>query len=282
MTNHFTINCRGQLIPTDKPLVMGILNVTPDSFFDGGKYNTNDQIRARANQILNQGADIIDLGAYSTRPGATNISPDDEWRRLDNALHIIRSEHPDAIISIDTFRGQIARNAVTQYHADIINDISAFDLDPQMLPAIIDLHVPYILTHIQGNPQSMQLNPTYTSRVTQHVIHTLSAKINTLTANGVADIIIDPGFGFGKTLDQNYQLLADLQQLHTLNRPVLVGLSRKSMIYKLIDTTPADSLTGTTVLNTLALLAGAHILRVHDVLPCVQTIKILNQLKTNS
>lgn len=274
MTPTYTINCHGHLLTTQTPLIMGILNVTPDSFYDGGKYNTTDQIRARADQILTQGAHIIDLGACSTRPGSTPPTPDQEWSRLEHALQTIRTHHPDAIISIDTYRADIARKAVTQYQADIINDISSL-LDPQMLPTIAQLHVPYILTH---NPQK----PNPTTPPIQHLLQTLSQKINTLTTQGIADIIIDPGLGFAKTTNQNYQILANLPALHTLHRPILIGISRKSMIYNTLNTTPADSLTGTTTLNTLALLAGAHILRVHDITPCAQTIQLLQQLKNNT
>lgn len=281
--NVYTINCNGRLMSTERPLVMGILNVTPDSFFDGGKYfDLKDNIRSRASQILAEGADIIDLGAYSTRPGADSVSPDEEMRRLANALDVIRHEHPEAVISVDTFRGFVARRCVSDYNVDIINDISAFEMDDDMFQAVVDLNVPYILTHIQGEPQTMQLAPHYNGRVTRDVIKTLSQKINLLTSNGVSDVIVDPGFGFGKSVDDNYQLMADLQEFQVLRHPVLVGISRKSMIYKVTGGTPQSSLAGTDVLNALALLGGADILRVHDVRPCVEVCQVVSKFLENS
>lgn len=280
--NVYTINCNGRLLSTERPLVMGILNVTPDSMFDGGKYfDLADNIRNRANQILSEGADIIDLGAYSTRPGADFVSPDEEMRRLAGALDVIRRDHPDAVISVDTFRGSVARRCVSDYKVDIINDISAFEMDDDMFQAVVDLRVPYILTHIKGEPQTMQLSPHYEGRVTREVIRTLSQKLNLLTSNGVSDIIIDPGFGFGKTVDDNYQLMSDLQEFQTLRHPVLVGISRKSMIYKVTGGTPQSSLTGTSVLNALALIGGADILRVHDVRPCVEVCQVVSKFLDN-
>ena len=229
----FSINCRGRLVTTERPLVMGILNVTPDSFYDGGRYfDEKDLIKRRADQIISEGADIIDLGAYSTRQGADYVSPEEEWRRISNALEIIRHDYPDAIISIDTFRGSVARRSVTEYGADIINDISAYQMDDDMFHAVVDLNVPYVLTHIQGNPQTMQLDPKYKSRVTDDVVKELSQKVNELTAHGVSDIIVDPGFGFGKTVDDNYQMMQDLTQFKTLGHPILLGIARKSTIYK--------------------------------------------------
>ncbi len=278
----YYLNCGGRIINTEMPLVMGILNVTPDSFFDGGRYNSSDSIKQRAEQIISEGAEIIDIGAYSTRPGADDVSPDEEWRRLDFALEIVRKSVPDAIISIDTFRGDVARKCVKEGGAHIINDISAYTLDPDMLDAISELNVPYVLMHIKGTPKDMQVNPKYANRLTQEVIGFLSKKVNELSSRGVADIIIDPGFGFGKTIDDNFQLMADLRQFDTFDRPVLVGISRKSMIYKTIGGTPESSLNGTSVLNTMALLAGADILRVHDVKETVECIKLVDALRRNS
>lgn len=276
----YTINCGGRLLDTRKPLVMGILNVTPDSFYDGGRYfDSKDAIRARANEILEQGGDIIDIGAYSTRPGADDVTPDEEWRRLALALEVIKKDHPDAIISVDTFRGEVARRCVKEGGAHIINDISAYTMDPAMLPAVIELNVPYILMHIQGVPQNMQNSPHYERDVTEEVINFLSAKLDELSSNGVSDVIIDPGFGFGKTVDDNYKMMADLRRFEVMERALLVGISRKSMIYKVTGGAPADSLNGTTVLNTLSLMAGADILRVHDVKECAETIKIMERLK---
>lgn len=278
----FSINCRGRLVTTERPLVMGILNVTPDSFYDGGRYfDEKDLIKRRADQIISEGADIIDLGAYSTRPGADYVSPEEEWRRISNALEIIRHDYPDAIISIDTFRGSVARRSVTEYGADIINDISAYQMDDDMFQAVVDLNVPYVLTHIQGNPQTMQLDPKYKSRVTDDVVKELSQKVNELTVHGVSDIIVDPGFGFGKTVDDNYLMMQDLAQFKTLGHPILVGISRKSMIYKATGGTPETSLAGTCALNAVALLNGADILRVHDVRECVEVVKVVSKLQEN-
>lgn len=262
---------------------MGILNVTPDSFYDGGRYfDSADHIKARAEQILAEGGDIIDVGAYSTRPGADDVSPDEEWRRLSQALEIIRKNFPEAIISVDTFRGDVARKCVREGGAHIINDISAYTLDPDMLDAVVELNVPYILMHIKGTPKDMQVNPKYELRATREVIIFLSQKLSELSSRGVSDIIIDPGFGFGKTLEDNYQIMADLHHFKAFNRPILVGISRKSMIYKLIGGTPDQSLNGTTVLNTISLLGGADILRVHDVRECVETVRVVDALRRNS
>lgn len=278
----YYLNCGGRVISTSKPLVMGILNVTPDSFFDGGRYRTADSIKKRAEQIMSEGADIIDLGAYSTRPGADDVSPDEEWKRLDFALEIIHKCVPDAIVSVDTFRGCVARKCVKDGGAHIVNDISAYTMDPDMLDAISELNVPYILMHIKGTPKDMQDNPTYANRLTSEVISFLSKRVNELSSKGVSDIIIDPGFGFGKTVDDNFQLMADLSQFAIFDRPVLVGISRKSMIYKTLGGDPDSSLNGTMVLNTMALLAGADILRVHDVKETVECVKLVDALKRNS
>ncbi len=278
----YYLNCGGRIINTEKPLVMGILNVTPDSFFDGGRYNTADSIRQRAEQIILDGAEIIDVGAYSTRPGADDVSSDEEWRRLDLALELIHKYVPDAIISVDTFRGSVARKCVKEGGAHIINDISAYAIDPGMLDAISELNVPYILMHMKGTPKDMQVNPQYADRLTREVIAFLSKKVNELSSRGVADIIIDPGFGFGKTVDDNFKLMADLSQFSIFDRPILVGISRKSMIYKILNSDPKSSLNGTMVLNTMALLAGADILRVHDVKETVECVKLVDALKRNS
>lgn len=278
----YYLNCGGRVISTEQPLVMGILNVTPDSFFDGGRYRTADAIRQRAERIMSEGADIIDLGAYSTRPGADDVSPEEEWKRLDFALEIVRKYVPDAIISVDTFRGSVARKCVKEGGAHIVNDISAYTMDPDMLDAISELNVPYILMHIKGTPKDMQDNPKYENRLTSEVISFLSKRVNELSAKGVSDIIIDPGFGFGKTVDDNFQLMADLSQFDIFDRPVLVGISRKSMIYKTLGGDPDSSLNGTMVLNTMALLAGADILRVHDVKETVECVKLVDTLRRNS
>lgn len=279
----FSINCGGHLLSTQKPLIMGILNVTPDSFYDGGRYyDSQDAVKARADEILEQGGDIIDVGAYSTRPGAEDVTPEEEWRRLSMALRVIKHDHPEAIISVDTFRGDVARRCIIEGGAHIINDISAYTIDPEMLTAVVDLNVPYVLMHIKGVPQNMQNSPHYDGDVTEEVITFLSERIEELSNRGVSDIIVDPGFGFGKTVDDNFKMMADLRRFDVMNRPILVGISRKSMIYKITGGKPQDSLNGTTVLNTIALMAGADILRVHDVKECAEAIKIVERLKQNT
>lgn len=271
-----TINCQGRLFSFDRPVVMGILNVTPDSFYDGGSYYNNaEAIRKRATQIVSEGADIIDIGAYSTRPGAKNVAESDELRRLSMALDIVRKDHPDAIISVDTFRGEVARRSIKELGANIINDISAYEMDPDMLEAVAEVKAPYVLTHMQGTPATMQEAPHYDGRVTDAVVTMLSKKVNELTSRGVSDIIIDPGFGFGKTVEQNFQMMADLHMFKAFDRPLLVGVSRKSMIFKTIGGTAKTSLNGTSILNTVALLRGADILRVHDVKECVEVVKLV-------
>ncbi len=270
------INIKGQLYSFDSPKIMGILNLTPDSFYDGGSYQTEDKIKRRVEQILVEGADFIDIGAYSTRPGANEVTEQEEWRRLEMALEIINRMCPESLVSVDTFRANIARRSVEDYGVAIINDISAGTLDPQLFQTVADLHVPYILMHIQGTPRDMQLDPTY-NNVLQEVIYFLSQKVDELHRLGVADIIIDPGFGFGKTLEHNYILMKNLRDFSIFNMPILVGISRKSMIYKLLESTPKESLNGTTVLNTLALNNGANILRVHDVKEAVECKKIFMQ-----
>ena len=273
------INCRGKLIDLTTPVVMGIINLTPDSFFAQSRISNIPDVLKRVEQILNQGGRMIDLGAYSSRPGAEHISCNEEKERLSPYLNAIRRQYPEAIISIDTFRSEVARMAVNDYEADIINDISGGEMDPQMFEVVAGLKVPYILMHMQGTPQSMQVNPVYQDVVAE-VSYSLSQKTEQLRKMGVADVIIDPGFGFGKSLNQNYQLLKNLDQLALFESPVLVGISRKSMIYKCLDVTPGESLNGTSVLNTLALMQGATILRVHDVKEAVECIKLVEKIKS--
>ena len=262
----FSINCRGKLLTTVRPLVMGILNVTPDSFYDGGRYcDSEGAILSRAEQIINEGADIIDIGACSTRPGGELVEETEEWRRLNLALEVLSNHMPEAVISVDTFRSEVARRAIDK-GASIINDVSSGDYDGNMFKTISELNVTYVLTH----SQNCQIH----SKISREVITALSHKMKALTELGVNDVIIDPGFGFGKTLDDNYKLLSELSQLQIFDKPILVGVSRKSMIYKLLSSTPEESLNGTTVINTMALMAGANILRVHDVKPCVETVRI--------
>lgn len=271
-----TVNIQGKLLDLSTPQVMGILNVTPDSFYADSRKQTEEAISERANQILAEGGSIIDLGAYSSRPGAADVSTEEEMERLARALRIIRSEHPGAIVSIDTFRAEVAERCVVEYGADIINDISGGEMDDRMFNTVARLNIPYILMHMKGTPQTMQQNPQYED-VTSEVMQYFGRKVDQLHDMGVNDIILDPGYGFAKTLDQNYELFRNQHILQELNLPILVGISRKSMIYKLLGTTPQEALNGTTVLHTLALQQGANILRVHDVREAVETIKIVNK-----
>lgn len=269
-----TIQCNGKLITMDKPLVMGIINVTNDSFFKGSRFRFPFSIARRAQQIIEQGGDIIDIGACSTRPGSKPISEQEELKRLTKALHAVRKKYPEALISVDTFRSSVAKRVVSDFKVDIINDISAGELDPAMFETIAELGVPYILMHMKGTPENMQLNPHY-DNVIRELILFFNEKIEKLKQLNVKDIIIDPGFGFGKTIEHNYTILKNLETFQLLELPILVGISRKSMIYKPLNIKPDLALNGTTVLNTLALLKGASILRVHDVKEAVEAIKLV-------
>lgn len=272
------INVKGELMDLSHPRVMGILNVTPDSFYAESRKQTEKDILSRIHQILEEGGTFIDMGAYSSRPDAEDVSPEEEMRRLRLGLEIVQRECPEALVSVDTFRGDVAKMCVEEYGAALINDISAGDLDANMFPTIAQLKVPYILMHMQGNPQTMQLNPYYDNPV-KEVIRYFAEKIEKLRALGVKDMIIDPGFGFGKTLRHNYQLLDKLEEFQIFQVPILVGISRKSMIYKLLDETPEEALNGTTAAHAIALMKGAKILRVHDVKAAVETVRIFNALK---
>ena len=273
-----TINVNGQLMEFNHTQVMGILNVTPDSFYAHSRKQTETEILARAHQIVDEGASIIDLGAYSSRANALDVSESEEMQRLRNALQIIRRELPDAILSIDTFRADVARMCVEEYGAAIINDISAGQMDNRMFPTIAQLGVPYIIMHMQGTPQNMQDSPHY-DNLLKEVFYYFSEKVQRLRDLGVKDIILDPGFGFGKTIEHNYQLMNHLEEFNVFQLPLLVGISRKSMIYKLLGTTPEEALNGTTVLNTIALQKGAHLLRVHDVKAAVETVTLTEKMK---
>ena len=279
---HYSLNIRGTLFELSTPLVMGILNVTPDSFYAGSRTQTEDDIRRRCRQIMDEGAGIIDVGAYSSRPDAAHISAEEEMKRLDTGLRIVREEFPEAIVSVDTFRADVAERCVNEYGVDIINDISAGDMDERMFDTVARLQVPYIMMHMQGTPQTMQQAPHY-DNVVKEVFLYLAERIHRLHDMGVNDLILDPGFGFGKTLEHNYTLMACLEEfVRTFDLPLLVGVSRKSMIYKLLGGTPADALNGTTVLNTIALMKGAHILRVHDVKEAVEAVRIVQSLPTQT
>ena len=275
----YTINVGGKLMDLSDPQVMGILNVTPDSFYPESRKNTEAEIVDRVNTILAEGGSIIDIGAYSSRPGADNISVEEEMKRLCASLQILRNIAPDAVVSVDTFRADVAKMCVEEYGVQIINDISGGELDPRMFETVASLGVPYIIMHMKGNPQTMQLEPHYDDLLTE-MLQYFGRKVQQLHELGVKDVIIDPGFGFAKTLDHNYQLMNRLQDLQVLGLPMLVGVSRKSMIYKLLDNAPEDALNGTSVLNTLALLKGASILRVHDVKEAVEVVQIVKKMLT--
>lgn len=276
-----TILYNGELIDLSTPLVMGILNITPDSFYDGGKFNTVTTALTHVEKMLSEGASIIDIGACSTRPGVEEITYQEELERLLPIVQEVKRVFPDILVSIDTFRATVAERVTSEIGDCIINDISGGNLDPMMFETIARIKVPYILMHIQGTPQTMQLNPTY-DNVTKDVIKQLSKSVYQLQEKGVSDIIIDPGFGFGKSINHNYELFNNLDSFRMFELPLLVGISRKSMIYKLLNQSPEESLNGTISLNTLALLAGADILRVHDVKPAIDAIKIIEQLKNFS
>lgn len=268
----FFLNIKGRLHSYDRPTVMGILNVTPDSFFSGSRSQTVDEIRRRATQLVDEGADFIDVGAYSTRPGHYQVSVDEELRRLEVGMEALRSVAPDAVVSVDTFRAEVARRAVREMSADIINDISAGKLDPDMFETIASLQVPYILTHMFEHER-----PGYDG-IMPEIIKDMAEKKRQLDLLGVNDVIVDPGIGFGKTLDQNYILLRHLDLFEVFHLPILVGLSRKSMITRLLGVTSDEALNGTTALNMIALQRGAAILRVHDVAPAKQAITLCCQL----
>lgn len=273
-----TLNLRGRLLELREPQIMGILNVTPDSFFSESRTPDEEHITQRVKQMMNDGADMIDIGGYSSRPGADDVSTEEEMNRLRRGLRIIRKLYPDVPVSVDTFRADVARMCIEEEGADIINDISGGMMDRQMFRTVAQLHVPYIMMHMQGTPDSMQLAPHY-DNLRQEVMLYFAERIDRLCQMGAKDIIVDPGFGFGKTMEHNYELMAHLEDFHVFGLPLLVGISRKSMIYKLLGGTPQTSLNGTTVLNTIALTKGAHILRVHDVKEAVETKRIVGMCK---
>lgn len=271
------INVNGQLLDLSIPRVMGILNVTPDSFYAGSRTQTEAEITARARQILDEGALIIDVGAYSSRPNAEHISAEEEMKRLRTGLDILKKNHPDAIISVDTFRADVAEMCVNEYGVAIINDISGGDMDKRMFETIARLNVPYVLMHMKGTPQEMQKTIHYEHFIKEVFVY-LAQKVQELCSLGVKDIILDPGFGFGKTVEHNYELMAFLEEFAIFELPLLVGISRKSMITRLLEVTPAEALNGTTVLNTISLMKGADILRVHDVKQAVEAVAIVEKL----
>ncbi len=277
----FSINLQGRLIIYDRPVIAGIVNVTPDSFYSGSRVIEREAVCRRVAEMINDGAEWIDVGAYSSRPSADDVSPSEELDRLAEGIEAIRKTAPDIIVSVDTFRAEVARYAVTQLGADIINDISGGDLDPEMAATVARLNVPYILMHMRGTPSTMSTLTEYND-VTADVLAEIAEKINHFALLGVNDIIIDPGFGFAKTVEQNYRLLHDLELFQVFERPVLAGMSRKSMIYKPLGTGPDNALYGTVAANTIALIKGASILRVHDVKAAADTIKTVSLTLTNS
>ena len=271
-----TINCKGTLIDLSSPKVMGILNITPDSFYDGGKYKNESEIVKQTQKMLSEGATFIDVGAYSSRPGAKHISEDQELQRIVPVIELLVKEFPEIIISVDTFRSKVAEETIT-IGASIINDISGGNMDVNMFETIADLQVPYIIMHMLGTPQNMQKNPVY-NNVTREIISFFAEKIFKLHQLKVNDILIDVGFGFGKTIEHNFELLKNLSLFKSLDAPILAGISRKSMLYKTLNTSAKEALNATTSANTIALLNGASILRVHDVKEAVETIKIVEQI----
>lgn len=276
-----TINIRGRLMDFSRPKVMGIINVTPDSFYSQSRTFSQDAIARRLDGMLAEEADIIDIGGYSTRPGADPVSPEEEYSRLALALETVRKRHPETVVSVDTFRAEVARRCVEDWQADIINDIGGGTLDPEMWPTVADLKVPYILMHMRGTPQTMQSMTDYED-VAADVISDLAHKAARLHALGVADVIIDPGYGFAKTIDQNYRLLAAIPEFRKMRMPVLVGISHKTMIWRPLGITPEESTLPTVALDAMALQLGADIVRVHEVLPAVQTVEMLGLLRRNS
>ena len=281
MQTTYTINVNGTLMDLATPRVMGIVNVTPDSFFAGSRTRTEADIARRVEQLVAEGADILDVGGYSSRPGADDVSPEEERERLRLGLGVIRRVAPEAVVSVDTFRADVARMCVEEYGAALVNDISGGELDAEMFPTVARLGVPYVLMHMQGTPQTMQDRPLY-NNVLRDVFLYFARKVQQLRDLGQKDILLDPGFGFGKTLEDNYALLAHLEEFSSVfGLPVLVGVSRKSMITRLLGITPAEALNGTTVLNTLCLQKGASVLRVHDVRPAVEAVRLVQAMQAH-
>ena len=275
---NLTINAGGKLIDLSRPQVMGILNVTPDSFYDNSRCPDATTVAKRVTALISEGADMIDVGGYSSRPGCADVSVDEEKRRLAIGFEAIRQQCPEAIISVDTFRAEVARWSVEEWGVQIVNDISGGEMDDRMFDTVAQLKVPYVMMHMRGTPEvMMQEQYLHYEDVTADVLQYFAAKIDSLTLMGINDIIIDPGFGFSKTLDDNYRLMSHIDEFTHLGLPLLVGISRKSMIYKLLNTTPQESLNGTTALNVLALIGGANILRVHDVKAAVEAVKIVTK-----
>ena len=274
----YSLNLKGRLVTIDRPWVMGIVNVTPDSFYSGSRVTDEQSLVQRVRQMLAEGADVIDVGACSTRPGGEQVDAQGEMERLGWALGIIRREQPDVVLSVDTYRADVARSCVEQWGADIINDISGGTIDDTMFSTVATLGVPYVLMHMRGTPETMAQMTDY-ENVTGDVLEWMAHRVDDLRQRGVADVIVDPGFGFAKTVEQNYELLAGLEAFHALEAPLLVGVSRKRMIYMPLGCGADEALNGTTVLNSVALLQGAHFLRVHDVLAATQAVRLITMLR---
>ena len=272
-----TININGQLKSFDTPIIMGIVNLTPDSFYIRSRVESEKELIETISQMLQNGADIIDIGGQSSNPKSPLMKEEEEWSRLEKALSIIRKEFPDITLSIDTFYSSVADKSVSNFNVNIINDISGGSMDENMFATIAKIQVPYILMHMRGTPQTMQTETNYDNFI-QDIFYYFSQKVSQLNQLGVNDIIIDPGFGFAKTIDQNYELIGALKGFDVFNLPILVGISRKSMIYKLLDLEPEQALNGTTILNTYALMNGANILRVHDVQAAKEALTILSKI----
>ncbi len=276
-----TLNLNGRILDLAQPVVMGIINVTPDSFFDGGKYKTDKKVVKRAEEILEQGGTVIDIGAVSTQPGKEGISTKDEIDRLLPAVKAVRKEFPDAFLSIDTYRSWVALKVIEECGPCIVNDVSGGNFDVHMFDTIGKLGVPYVLMHMQGTPLKMQENPVYED-IIRDISLFFTERVKQLTKAGVKDVIIDPGFGFGKLLEHNYELLNRLDSFKVFQLPLMVGVSRKGMIYRLLGSNPEEALNGTSVVNTLALMGGADILRVHDVREAVEAVRIMNKVRSTS
>lgn len=274
----YSINVNGKLIDLAEPQVMGILNVTPDSFYSGSRKQTEEDIRNRVKQIIDEGGQMIDIGAYSSRPGADDVSTQEEMVRLKHGMKIVNEMAPDMPVSVDTFRADVAKMCVEELGVGIINDISGGELDKRMFETVARLGVPYILMHMKGTPQTMQQAPHYDDLMKEIMLY-FAEKIQKLRDLGQKDIILDPGYGFAKTIEHNYELLAHQEMLHVFELPLLVGISRKSMIFRLLGSSPEESLNGTSVLNTIALQKGASILRVHDVKECTEVVKIVKMME---
>lgn len=273
----YTLNCKGRLLVLDKPAVMGILNITPDSFYSGSRFEQHEVLQ-KAEQMINEGAAILDIGGQSTRPGSHRLTADEELKRVLPAIEAIKKEFPSVFLSIDTYHAKVAKETVAA-GIDIVNDISAGELDAAMLSTVASLNVPFIAMHMQGTPDTMQQNPTY-ENITREVVDYFIQKTAATKAAGIVDLILDPGFGFGKTINHNFQLLKSMEALQIFHVPVMAGLSRKSTVWKTLKIAPEEALNGTTVLNTIALTKGATILRVHDVKEAMETITLFETYRS--